>query len=225
MSEAPSLAEIGAVIGDPIRLLILEELMSGVPLPVGVIAVRVGIAPSTATSHVKRMLNAGLLEVKATGRTRLLSIASPQVASVYEALLRIPHETRSKSLSTHQRQIAMREARSCYDHLAGKLGIGMKNVALNLGWIRSESGTYVINNLLKCEQDLGLVIRLPKGSRSEISQCQDWTEREFHISGKFGAVLLSSLLDANWLSRKSSDRSLRVTQLGHSKFKTLGAIE
>ncbi|MGO1482348.1 MAG: ArsR/SmtB family transcription factor, partial [Brachybacterium sp.] len=110
------LDELGSVLSSPRRLRILEELLGGTPLPAGALAARVGLAPSTVSSHLARLSEAGLIRVEHVGRARLARLAHAGVADAVEALVRLSAESPVSSLGGDHRRTAMRTARSCYDH-------------------------------------------------------------------------------------------------------------
>ncbi|MFC4223424.1 ArsR/SmtB family transcription factor [Lysinibacter cavernae] len=222
MSSRPSLGEVGAAFAEPVRLQILHELLRGAELPAGVLAVRVGVSPSTVSSHLNRLLDAGFVHVVARGRTRLFSIASTDVADAVESLLRLSGEPAVTSLSGQTRRLGMREARSCYDHLAGRTGVAFRELAVARGWVDYSGDGVSLRNLTQLADELGLTIKLSEGRRQDVRLCMDWTEREPHLAGKLGAAVLAAMLNANWLQRRREDRSLRVTSVGESNFVRLG---
>ncbi|QIK62138.1 helix-turn-helix transcriptional regulator [Leucobacter viscericola] len=222
MTERPSLSEVGAAIAEPARLRILQELLAGTPLPAGALAARLGLSPSTVSSHVARLLDAKLVSVTSRGRTRLVTIATPEVAEAVESLLRLSAEPAVTSLAKHTQRAALREARTCYDHLAGRLGIAVADLAFERQWVIEHDGSLQLIAQSDLESGLGITLELPAGSRPEVRGCMDWTERRPHLAGKLGAALLTAMLRAGWLRTQSGGRSLNITTLGKERFATLG---
>ncbi|QIM18596.1 winged helix-turn-helix transcriptional regulator [Leucobacter coleopterorum] len=222
MTERPSLSEVGAALAEPTRLRILQELLEGTPLPAGALAARLGLSPSTVSSHVARLLDARLVSVLSRGRTRLVTIATPEVAEVVEGLLRLSAQPAVTSLTKHTQRAALREARTCYDHLAGRLGIAIADLAREREWVIERDGSLQLIALDHLEAGLGIALHLAAGKRPEVRGCMDWTERRPHLAGKLGAGLLTAMLQVGWLQRRSGDRSLKVTTLGKEHFATLG---
>lgn len=222
MNERLSLAELGLALAEPTRLHILQELLGGVPLPAGALAARIGVSPSTVSSHLARLEQANLIRVSPQGRSRLATIANAEVAEAVEVLLRLSSEPAVSSLPEHRRRAALREARTCYDHLAGSLGVALADLALERGWVVASSGAMDLVEKTTLESNLGLRIELLDGRRADVRACMDWTERRPHLAGKLGAGILTAMLDANWLERRTTDRSVKVTRLGDANFVRLG---
>lgn len=211
--SAPSLEQLAQALAEPRRLQILQELLGGVPLPVGALAARLGIAPSTTTAHVARLLEAELLAVEQQGRTRLVRIADPAVAEAVEAILRLTGEPPVSSWAASDRRAAMRRARSCYDHLAGDLGIAVADRLVEQELLDEDLGS-ARGTVDDIAAGIGLPLAVADSSRPLVRGCLDWTARRPHVAGRLGAALLESMLTAGWVTRRSEDRSLRITPVG-----------
>jgi DNA-binding transcriptional ArsR family regulator len=225
VGEALRLEDLGRVLAEPTRLRILHELLGGVALPAGALAARVGIAPSTTSGHLTRLHEAGLIDLRRRGRAHLASLTRPEVAEAVEALVRLAGGPSAHSLRTANLSTALREARSCYDHLAGRLGVEIADHAIDHGWVVEQDGVWTLpsDGPAACSSALGLRIELPcTRSRPAVRPCPDWTERRPHLAGGLGAGLLTSMLQADWLRRRPNDRALTLTRLGHTKLRTLG---
>lgn len=211
--SAPLLEQLAQALAEPRRLQILQELLGGIPLPVGALAARLGIAPSTTTAHVTRLVGAGLLAVEQQGRSRLVRIADPAVAEAVEAVLRLTGEPPVSSWAASDRRAAMRRARSCYDHLAGDLGIAVADRLVERGLLEEDLGSarVVVDDIGSA---LGLSLVVASSSRPLVRGCLDWTARRPHVAGRLGAALLEAMLAAGWVARRSDDRSLRITAVG-----------
>jgi DNA-binding transcriptional ArsR family regulator len=209
----PSLEQLALALAEPRRLQILQELLGGIPLPVGALAARIGIAPSTATAHVTRLLGAGLLSVEQQGRTRHVRIADPAVADAVESVLRLTGEPPVSSWAASDRRAAMRRARSCYDHLAGDLGIAVADHLVERRLLDEDLGSARVA-VDEIGSALDLPLTLVVSSRPLVRGCLDWTARRPHVAGRLGAALLQAMLAAGWVTRRSEDRSLRITPVG-----------
>ncbi|OJU39158.1 MAG: hypothetical protein BGN97_02270 [Microbacterium sp. 69-10] len=209
----PSLEQLAQALAEPRRLQILQELLGGIPLPVGALAARLGIAPSTTTVHVARLVGAGLLDIEQQGRTRLVRIADPAVAEAVEAVLRLTGEPQVSSWAASDRRAAMRRARSCYDHLAGDLGIAVADRLVEQGLLDEDLSSAHVD-VDDIGSALGLVLPVVESPRPLVRGCLDWTARRPHVAGRLGAALLEAMLAAGWVTRRSEDRALRITPVG-----------
>lgn len=221
------LDELGRVLGEPARLRILHELFGGTPLPAGALATRLGLAPSTVSAHLAKLQDAGLIHIEQQGRARLASLADPAVAAAVEALLQLSGEASVNSLTGFDRRAAMREARSCYDHLAGRAGVFIAEVALERGWVADTAGTWTLPNgedvtAIGDGLGLGLALHWQRSARPAVRPCADWTERTPHIAGRLGQSILNAMIDDGWLRRRRDDRALTITAAGKECFTKLG---
>ena len=208
--------EIGRALAEPVRLRILVELLGGPPLPAGALAARVGVAPSTVSAHLARLEDAGLIALERQGRARLARLAGPAVADAVESLLRLTGEAPVSSWSAHDRRTAMRAARSCYDHLAGRAGVGLADAILERGWVMDGDGVWsaAAGAPEGISALLGIPVEVATSRRPILRPCADWTERRPHIAGRLGEALLSGMLAADWLRRRRDDRALTITTRG-----------
>ena len=221
-----SFEELGSALTAPGRLRILHELLAGPPLPAGALAARVGLAPSTVSSHLARLADAGLIRVEQVGRARLARLADADVAEAFEALLRLSGEPAVSSLSSNRRRTAMRTARSCYDHLAGQLGVALMDAGLRDGWLVSTAGSWGLQDPHgeSAAQWLGLRLGVVESARPLIRFCTDWTERRLHIAGRFGGAVLDAMIAEGWLRRRRGDRALTITPKGNERLVALDIV-
>ena len=212
MDGDADLAEVGAAIGDPARTAMLQALLGGRALPAGELA-RIGrVAPSTASAHLARLASAGLVEVERRGRHRYHRLAGVQVAEALEALAAIAPAAPVRSLRAARLAAAERAARSCYDHLAGALGVALTDRLIELGALDPSSLALLDPAPFAA---LGVTAQAPAGSRRPLTRaCLDWSERRHHLAGQLGAALLTGLLDRGWLVRAREGRALVVTPAG-----------
>jgi DNA-binding transcriptional ArsR family regulator len=205
------LAAIGAAIGEPARALMLNALLGGRALPASELA-RVGrVAPSTASAHLARLAGAGLIVVEPHGRHRYHRLAGDDVAHALEVLATIAPPLEIKTLRAASRADAERHARSCYDHLAGELGVAITDRLVELGALARES-----LSLLDPQPLAAIGIHAPQltGRRPLTRACLDWTERRPHVAGQVGAAILTGLLDLRWVKRGPSGRAVELTPSG-----------
>lgn len=219
------LASVSSVLGDPTRARILEELLGGVPLPAGALAVRVGVAASTASAHLARLEDAGLIVVQPRGRRREARLASAEVAAALEALGRLTRPASPRGLRDVTRHEALRTARSCYDHLAGRASIALADALVARGALeRRDDGFVVPDRADDAYAALGVDLAAVRARRRILARpCQDWTERHDHLAGGIGSALLTAFLDRDWLRRRPDTRALTITDVGRRGLAELGA--
>jgi DNA-binding transcriptional ArsR family regulator len=210
------LAHLGEAIGDPSRAAMLIALMGGVARPASELARAAGIAPSTASSHLRQLVRAGLVVGREQGRHRYFALAGPRVAETIERLATL-HEGSPPRVLRHDDALAV--ARTCYTHLAGRIAVAFWARAAERGWVRW--GDTKVSLSTKgyeelARQGLDVDASLPG------SPCLDWTERRPHVSGRLGIALCAALLESGWLKRTPDSRALRVTSRGERGFAVLG---
>jgi DNA-binding transcriptional ArsR family regulator len=209
------LADLATVIADRTRARILEELLGGIPLSAGALAVRVGVAPSTVSGHLAKLSDARLIVVRASGRRRLASLARPEVAEALEALsLLASGESRPIGLRAVNGQAALREARSCYDHLAGRAGVAFADSLVARGALSLQDGAFAVGDASFFFSEFGIDIDALRGRRPLLRTCIDWTEQRPHVAGALGAALLSAMLSRGWVRRRPDGRALNLTPAG-----------
>lgn len=212
-----NLAEIGQLVGDPARAAMLQALMSGRALTAGELAFQAGVTASTASGHLAKMTAAGLLAPAKQGRHRYFRLASGEVARMLEAVqlvaaLHAPPRHRSRSGGDE----ALRFARTCYDHLAGRLGVALADSLTERGQIElAEEGGIVTAAGEAFLADLGLDLAAARAKRRSFCRpCLDWSERRPHIAGALGAALADRLLALGWLRRQRDSRAVTITPPG-----------
>jgi DNA-binding transcriptional ArsR family regulator len=211
------LAAVAGLLADPARVTMLDRLLAGRALAAGELASSAGVAPPTASAHLRRLLDGGLVAVEARGRHRYYRLAGPAVAEAMEALSLIARPRPVRSLRESQRAEALRFARSCYDHLAGMAGVALTGALLHTGALRPAGDRDFV--LTPAGERLlgGLGIDLAglrRQRRAFARGCLDWTERTPHLSGALGAALLERLLELGWLAPGRVPRGLLLTAAG-----------
>lgn len=214
----PSIARIGALIGVPARANMLAALMDGRALTATELTLAAGVSAQTASSHLAKLTEAGLLAAAQQGRHRYYRLAGPEVAEFLEPLTRlvghrpVPHRRPSKQL------LELRAARMCYDHLAGQLGVAIGQSLQARGLLAPEGTDF---RLTEAGQDflegLGLDVAAARTRRRAFArQCLDWSERRPHLGGALGAALAQTLLDRKWIRRDLKGRKVTVTPGGRA---------
>jgi DNA-binding transcriptional ArsR family regulator len=221
-----NLALPAALIGDPVRAAILSMLCDGRAHPAGALACAARVSPQCASNHLAKLTEGGLLAVETEGRHRYYRLATPQVAAAIEALACIAPGIRSLENPRTSRARSLRFARSCYDHLAGRLGVAVLAEAearVYLVASNQASKRYVITAVGKhWLETIGVDIdTLKPGTAGVARRCLDWTERRYHLAGPLGAVLLFRFVELGWLRRDPATRAVTVTPLGAAEFARL----
>ena len=206
------LAAVGAVLADRTRARILLALGDGRSLPASVLAAEAGVAASTTSEHLARLVAAGLITVAPRGRYRYYRLAGPEVGELIETLARLAPAAPVRSLREGTRAHAVRRARSCYDHLAGRLGVAVTDALLGSGALVGDDGDGYRLTDAGTVALTGLGARLPEAAADRC--CVDWTEQRAHLAGPHGRALLTALLDRGWLRRAPRGRALLLTDDG-----------
>ena len=202
-----------SLIGDPTRAAFLTALSEGQPLSAGELARRAGVTASTASIQLAKLVEAGLLSVEPNGRQRYYSLDDPALAAALEALALIAPVKPARSLKQAQIGAALQSARTCYDHLAGALGVTLFDALIRKRVLTDELEvtTHGAARLRKLGIDVDGVAR---GRRPLARRCLDWSERRHHLAGGLGAALATRFFELGWIERMTSSRAVRVTQTG-----------
>ncbi len=221
MREGPSIAEIAALIGDPARANMLAALMSGRALTAGELSREAGVAAPTASGHLARLREAGLLIVEAQGRHRYFRLSGTDVAQVLEGLMGLAARTGRLRTRTGPRDPAMRLSRVCYDHMAGEWAVRLFDAFLADGRLSVDGEAITLtdrgHSFFKAEGiDMAALARL---RRPLCRCCLDWSERRPHLGGSLGKAVLDLALARGWLRRAKAGRVLAITPPGHEAFR------
>lgn len=205
------LATFGELVSDPSRVAMLLALMDGAARPASELARLAGIAPSTASFHLQRLVGGGLVRVDAVGRHRYARLASSRVAEALEAVALVRRPDTRRALTAEQRLLA--GARTCYRHLAGGVGVAWLIALEDARLVRARGGALTLTRRGQdwCRERGLETARWPGGKH-----CLDWTERRHHLGGPLGALLTGHLFALGWLARRRGDpdRAVRVTATG-----------
>jgi len=215
------LAEIGALIGDPARANMLAALADGRALTASELSYIARVTPQTTSGHLAKLLAANLLALAKQGRPRYYRLASPLVAEMLESIMAVAavQLPPRRGLPSRLDQ-EMRTARTCYDHLAGRLGVGLAEALGARGQIiLTEDGGEVTEAGMRFLGGFGADLAPLKGSRRPFCRpCLDWSERRWHIAGMVGAALCRRCLELGWIERRSDSRAVAITAAGRQGF-------
>lgn len=217
MDVAPNLAQMAALIADPSRAAILIALMDGQSLPASQLASVANISPQTASHHLAKCLDLGILEVETFGRHRYYKLVNAEVAHCLEALSVIAPPVKPLKLSEEASRLQF--ARTCYDHLAGRLGVGITQALLDKNHLEEVPKNYQITPSGKAWfTELGLDLEAIRSKRRMFARpCLDWTERKYHMAGALAAALSNQLFELGWIARLPHKRGIRLTHAGQQQ--------
>ena len=235
MQGDADIAAVAALIGDQSRSRVLLALGDGRALAASVLAAEAGVSPSTISEHLAKLLDAGLLSVESHGRHRYYRLAGPHVAQLLESLAQHAPPAPVMSLRQGTRASAVRAGRYCYDHLGGRLGVGMMRALLDRGVLTGGDGRHdparAVNDrpsapggdvdyrLTDAGEDwaraFGIDLEALRARRRPlIRYCTDWSEQQHHLAGALGAAIAGQLVARGWIERARSGRAIRVTDVG-----------
>ncbi len=232
MPSTAKLATVAALLGDPARTAMLQAMMDGRALTASELARVAGITPQTASSHLARLTTAGLLSVEKQGRHRYHRLSTPSMARLIESLMHVAAEIEPprRAVVTGPRDAALRAARTCYDHLAGGLGVAVADALVAAGHVEldSDAGSVTPSGLVLLER-IGIDVaslgagHAQKRRRVLCRPCLDWSERRPHLAGTLGAALCRVSFENGWIRRMEGSRAVTVTPKGQRAFReTLG---
>jgi DNA-binding transcriptional ArsR family regulator len=215
------LSEVAGVLAEPARATMCLALIDGRAWTVGELAKAAGIAPSTGSEHVTKLVDAGFVQSLRQGRHRYIRIVDPDIADLIERLSQNdpdPHPRPTLRSSLAARRLAT--ARTCYDHLAGRLGVLLRTGMITRGLLDTTTGLTLTPSGQQTLTALGIPIPTRNG-RPLLRDCLDWTERREHLAGTLPTALLNHALNAQWLHR-NHDRSVRLTLTAKHPLAELG---
>lgn len=210
-------APVAALLADRARAAMLTALLDGRPLAAGELARAAGVSAPTASAHLARLLDGGFVTVVKQGRHRYYRLRGSEVAQVIEALSRISPRVEVRSLRQSRDARRLRDARTCYDHLAGAAGVALFAALVDGGMIEPGDGDAyeVTEKGAERLEALGLDLAALRRARRRFAwQCLDWTERRPHLNGALGAALTARMIELGWFERGTTRRALVVTEAG-----------
>jgi len=235
----PDIARLASAFADPRRARVLMALADGRALPASRLAEEAGVAASTMSNHLAVLLDHELVTAEQQGRNRYYRLANGEVEGVLEALARLAPRTPITSLRAHTRAAALRTARTCYHHLAGRAGVELFRRLLDAEWVIGGDGRHhpgatrdrfsapgksVDYRLTQVGAAALADWGIPAGvlsSRQPLRYCMDWTEQAHHVAGPLGTAITTRLFALGWIARGGIPRSLRITTHGQTGLNTL----
>jgi DNA-binding transcriptional ArsR family regulator len=216
MSNAPLMAEVAALVGDPARANILCALLGGRALTATELAYAAGVTPQTTSGHLGKLTGGRLIACVKQGRYRYYRTASPRVAEMLEGIMAVVADSPPRHRPASKLDDAMRVARTCYDHFAGQLGVGIADALCARGHlVLADDGGEVTESGFALFEKFGADLRTAQSRRRVFCRpCLDWTERRPHIGGSVGAVLTRRCFDLEWVRRLDGGRALKITEAG-----------
>jgi DNA-binding transcriptional ArsR family regulator len=220
MKHEPNISVVAALIGDPARANILAALMDGRALTISELAVSADIGLPTASAHVSKLEEAGLIACIRQGRNRYVRLSGADVAHTMESLMLLASRTGHKRVRTGPRDPALREARICYDHLAGARGVQMlESMLVRKHLSRSKDALKLTKAGHRFVKEIGVEVeRVEIPGRPLCISCLDWSERRDHLAGRLGAAIFARLIDMKWARRDAESRAVVFYQRGLAAF-------
>lgn len=220
MKIGPDIARIASLLGDPARANMMTALLSGTPLTAGELAREAGVTAQTASSHLAKLSEGGLLTVRKQGRHAYFALSGEDVAGVLERLMGLAARAGHSRMRPGPKEPALRRARVCYDHLAGELGVGMLEGLVCRGVIADQEGSLSLTGegegFLRA---FGLEPSgLARGRRPMCKACLDWSERKSHLAGALGKALLDKIYERGWARRVEGARVVVFSASGLAAF-------
>lgn len=222
MKDGPDISRIAALIGDPARSNMLLAMLDGRALTAGELASQAGITKQTASSHLARLLDGGLVAREVQGRHHYYRLGGADVAQALEALLGVSEGRTGPRTRTGPRDPALRKARICYDHLAGELGVLAFDRLMADGVLVRRGGVLSVSKAGWARLgELGVAEDGLAGSRRPVCKdCLDWSMRRHHLAGQVGAALLVRMFERKWAKRVAGTRVIQFTPSGEAALRT-----
>ena len=218
MREGPDIARIASLVGDPARANMLTALMGGTALTASELALEAGVSLPTASSHLSKLMEGGLLTLASQGRHRYYGLAGPQVAGMIESIIGVAEAVGPKRVRPGPRDTAMRVARVCYDHLAGEQAVAMLDrlVARKI-LVRDDNEIRLALSATSHFAAIGIDV-YTKPRRPVCRACLDWSVRRSHLAGTLGAAILDKILAEKWARREKDSRAVIFSPPGKQAF-------
>ena len=225
MESGHQFSEIAALVGDKCRSMMLWHLLDGRAYTATELSLCADTSPQSGSNHLSKLVDAHILAVEKQGRHRYYRFANSDIAHAIESMASLVPSNQEKKITTENKGIFY--ARTCYDHIAGKLGVEIAGSLIKKGIINADKKQYAVtrdgNNWF---QSLGINIQeLRSSKRSFARPCLDWSERKHHLAGALGAALLNSMLKNDWIRRMRNSREIIVTAKGKTEFQKKLGIE
>ena len=221
MKVGPDISRVAALMGDPARSNMLLSLMDGRALTASELALSSGITKQTASSHLARLLDGGLLAREVQGRHHYYRLDDSGVAEAIEALLSLAERKQGKRTRTGPKDPALRKARICYDHLAGELGVLLFDRMSKQGWLNQVDGKLCVSsNGWQALNQIGMTqTSLPRTKRPQCKTCLDWSMRRYHLAGQVGTLILNRFFELGWAKRLPDTRIVEFSKDGEASLR------
>lgn len=223
----PSLAEVAALVGNPARANMLTALLDGRALTATELAYAGGVAPQTASEHLAKLKEGRLLALAKQGRHSYYRLASPLIGRMLESIMAVAADGPARYQPRWHGGELLRNARTCYDHLAGRLGVGLADALVEREHLAlSEDGGVVTLPGEEFLRAFGIELcKAGKSHRAFCRPCLDWSERRTHLAGALGAALAARCFELGWISRQRDTRAVLITPTGRNGFSETFGIE
>ncbi|RWM19244.1 winged helix-turn-helix domain-containing protein [Mesorhizobium sp.] len=218
MREGPDIARIASLVGDPARANMLNALMGGTALTASELALEAGVSLPTASSHLSKLMDGGLLTLASQGRHRYYGLASPQVAGMIEAIIGVAEAVGPKRVRPGPRDAAMRVARVCYDHLAGEQAVAMLDRLVDRQVLLREDNEIRLSPSAISHFAALDIATDTKARRPVCRACLDWSVRRSHLAGALGAAILDKIIAEKWARRERDSRAVVFSPKGRQEF-------
>ena len=220
MDSTPNIAKIGALLGGNTRARMHSTLMHGKALTASELAREAGITAQTATSHLAKLEAGGLLSLQKQGRHKYFALANEEVANLLETLMGLTTNDEPLKVLTGPRDAAMRNARVCYNHLAGNKGIQLHDSLVSKRFLSVKDGELTLTKKGRVfVQDFGIDLDALQSSRAPLCRsCLDWSERRSHLAGSLGRAFMTQFEALRWVKRDKSSRVVTFTKQGERAF-------
>lgn len=225
MKDGPDIARLGSLIGDPARSNMLTALMGGKALIASELAREAGVTQQTASSHLRKLEDGGLISPRKQGRHKYFALAGESVAHTLEALMGLAIGAGHVRTRTGPRDVQLREARVCYNHLAGQMATRLYEHMLRSGYLAHEDSALVLKpGGVSFADRLGIDTSLLGKRRGPLClECLDWSERRSHLAGSLGRAILSRMEELGWARRDTNSRIVTFSQNGRREIERLMA--
>jgi len=219
MDAAQFLSRAGSLVGDPSRAAILWSLLGGEVRPASELAMLANVSPQTASNHLRLLVEANFLRVESLGRNRFYRLHGPLVGVALESLAAAAHQKPAQAGRAQHRTPELVFARTCYDHLAGELGVAIRNRLEQTGCLRRQASDYGVSDSgEKFLRGLGVDFDAARAKRRRFAYaCLDWSHRVPHLGGALGAALLDWMFRQQLLAPRKSTRAVRLTEAGQKR--------
>lgn len=223
MKDGPSIAPVAALAGDPARANMLSALIGGKALTAGELAREAGVTAQTASAHLGKLLDGGLVEALRQGRHRYFRLAGTDVAEMLETMMNVAERAGHVRTRTGPKAPELRKARVCYDHLAGEMGVALYDRLTRARILTGGDEPQLTSRGADFAARFGLDVEALASRRRPLCRaCLDWSMRRHHLAGALGAALLARIFELKWARRDRSSRAVLFSPEGERAFARLG---